>query len=319
MFKLFGSQERQTSHIFQLMAGAASLVAGLSLAVSGVAAGQDDTAEAGPALYVVEDEDSTVYVFGTFHLLPPELEWRTETFDAAFASADTLYLEADVASPEGQAAARALIPQLAFNEPGVTLRSLVSEESVGNVSEFLTGLGLSPDAVLTSLDPMKPWFASLSLAVLGIQAAGFDPNAGVERVLSEEAIEAGMDFGFFETAEQQLRFFADMPMELQISQFEVNALELLQLQEGVTSLVEAWAGGDLEALTEMMNGAMRETSPEVYEVIIVRRNENWIPDIEEILAGSGTQFIAVGALHLPGEHGVIPLLEEAGYTVRRVQ
>ena len=298
-----------------------TLVTIIFIAASGRSEAQVDYAsiEASPALYVVEDADSTVYIFGTFHLLPPSLDWRTDEFDAAFLEAETLYLEADVANPEGQAAAQALIPQLGFNEPGVTLSSLVSETALDNVRTFAGTLGLPGDALIANLEPLQPWLASLNLAVLGIRSVGFDANAGVEMILSAEAMESGKAFGFFETAEQQLRFFADMPMELQVEQFESGSIELLSLQDGVTSLVEAWATGDLDTLEEMMNGAMLETSPELYDTIIVSRNENWIPEIEAILEGSGTQLIAVGALHLPGDHGVIPLLEANGHRVTRIQ
>lgn len=321
MFNLINGQDDHKTRPAPWQAIMMSLVSIVVLALPAKAVAQSDFAdiEASPALFVVEDEDSTVYLFGTFHLLPPALDWRTEAFDAAFDESDTLYLEADVISPETQTVAQALIPQLGFNEPGVTLSSLVSQDALDNVAQFADSIGVPADALITNMEPLKPWLASLQLAVMGIQSAGFAPNAGADIVLATQASEDGKSFGYFETIEEQLRFFADMPMDLQIAQFEVGTVELLNLQDGVTELVGAWATGDLDVLTEVMNGAMLETSPELYDTIIVRRNERWVPEIEAILDGSGTTFIAVGALHLPGEHGVIPLLEEAGYTVSRIQ
>ncbi len=82
-------------------------------------------------------------------------------------------------------------------------------------------------------------------------------------------------------------------------------------------MVRAWATGDVEALDEYVNGDLREDEPEVYEAVIVQRNRNWIPQIEAVLEGEGTVFIAVGAGHLPGDEGVIELLRDQGYEVVR--
>ena len=121
----------------------------------------------------------------------------------------------------------------------------------------------------------------------------------------------------FETVEEQLRFFADMPMEIQLADFEIGVREMVEQPDVLTELVQAWAAGDMAQLDAIFSDAMRESSPELFERLIVARNEAWIPQIEEVLAGSDDALVAVGAGHLPGEHGVIALLEAQGYTVTR--
>lgn len=272
--------------------------------------------EANPALWSISDEDSTVYLFGTVHLLPPQLVWKTPAVEAALNDADWVYLETDAYSAEAQAEMAALIPQLGLNEPGVMLSGLISDEAKTDLARYATSLGLPPQALLTQVEPLKPWLASLTLALTHIQSQGYDPQSGVESKIVQSA--GDKSFGYFETVEQQLRFFADMPLDVQVSDFEVSVREIVEDPEFLTELVQAWASGDMDEVDQMFNDTMREDSPESFQAIIVDRNIAWTPQIVNVLAGSEDAFIAVGAGHMPGDHGVIALLEAQGLTVTRL-
>ncbi|XBQ16929.1 MAG: TraB/GumN family protein [Oceanicaulis sp.] len=287
-------------------------------ALAGAAQAQTDYAaiEADPALWAISDEDNTVYLFGTVHILPPELDWKTDEIRAAIDSADIVYFEADATSEAAQAEAQALIPQLGLNAPGVTLSSLISEEAKEDMAIIAGRLGAPAEALAAQMDPMQPWLASLTLAVLQIQAGGYDPQSGVEYAIADYVGEDA-EYGYFETLEQQLRFFADMPMEIQIADFEVGVAQMVEDPDMLSELVQAWAVGDMDTVDRLMNEGMRDSSEELFQTLIVQRNEDWIPQIEAVLAGDQDAFIAVGAGHMPGDHGVIALLEAAGHTVER--
>lgn len=299
----------------------AGVAAGLVLyaAATGLAEAQTDYAaiEADPAIWSISDDDSTVYLFGTVHILPPELDWRTEAVDAALADSQVIYFEADAISPEAQAQTQALIPQLGLNAPGVTLTSLISEEAQADMAVIAERIGAAPEALAAQMDPLQPWLASLTLAVLQIQSAGYDPQSGVEYQLAGEAEAAGKAFGYFETIEEQLRFFADMPMETQIADFEVGLEQMVEEPDVLSELVQTWAVGDMGAIDRAFNEDMRAASADLYDILIVQRNRNWIPEIEALLASDQNAFVAVGAGHMPGENGVIALLEAQGYEVTR--
>ena len=307
--------------IKKLLKGAAAFIAGVGCGavLASIAVAQTDYAaiESDPAIWTVSDEDSTVYILGTVHILPPELNWRSPAVEAALARAQIVYFEADVLSPEAQAQTQALVPQLGLNAPGVTLSSLISEEAKGHIATIAGNLGAPAELLQAQIDPLQPWLASLTLAVLQIQAGGYDPESGVEQQLTFVAQEAGKRFGYFETVEQQLRFFADMPLEVQVADFEIGVRQMVEEPEILTELVQAWAAGDMAELDRIFNTAMRDSSPELFQRLIVDRNIAWIPQIEAALAGSDDALIAVGAGHLPGEFGVIALLEAEGYTVTR--
>ncbi len=296
----------------------AGLAAGISLC-AGAAHAQTDYAaiEADPALWSISDEDSTVYLFGTVHILPPELEWRTDDIEAAFADAEIVYFEVDALSEDAQAEMQALIPQLGRNAPGVTLSSMISEEARGHVATIAERIGAPPDAFMTRLDPLQPWLASVQMTVLQMQASGYEAGSGAEAALSADAEAAGKSRAYFETVEEQLRFLSDSPIEVQVADFEVSVEQMVEEPQLLTELVQAWAVGDMDHIDRLINDDMRETSPELYERIIIQRNRNWIPQIVEALEGSDDAFVAVGAGHMPGPDGVIALLEAEGLDVAR--
>ncbi|WP_323760675.1 TraB/GumN family protein [Maricaulis sp.] len=296
------------------LTGAALLAGGALLSSTALAQTADYASiEADPAIWHLSDADSEVYIFGTFHLLPRSLEWRTDEIRALVASADALYLEADVHSPESQAAMQPLVMQYGLNPPGVTLSSLLSESGNAALADLAPSLGFAP----AMLEPMRPWLAQLALAVGQMQALGLDPNAGVELVLLGMVQGSDTRMGYFETAEQQIGFLAGMPDDAQARAFEQGLEDMAELPAMMDTLVTAWATGDMETLDAEVIAGMRDGAPEAYQTLIVQRNQNWIPQIAEIMDGEGTVLIAVGAAHLPGENGVIALLREQGYQVTR--
>ena len=291
-----------TSRIRQLASAtlSAALLAGGALLAPAAQAQQADYSqiEADPAIWHLSDADSDVYVFGTFHILPPSLEWLTPEIRDLLASADTLYLEADVHSAESQALLQQLVMQHGLNPQGVTLSSQLSESANAALAELAPTIGFAP----AMLEPMRPWLAQVMLAVGQMQALGLDPNSGAETRLLAQVQGTSTQMGYFETPAEQIGFLAGMPDDVQAQAFEQGLEDLAELPQMLELLVTAWAMGDMDVLDREINTSMRDEAPEAYQVMIVGRNENWIPQIAEIMDGEGTVFIAVGAAHLPGEH-----------------
>ncbi|WP_300544084.1 TraB/GumN family protein [Maricaulis sp.] len=299
------------------LAAGTALLAGLLAAAPGASAQPHATdyaaIDADPALWRVSDADSDIYIFGTFHILPAELEWKTEDVMTAVEMAGTIYLEADVHSPEAQQQMQALIPQYGLNPAGTTLSSMLDEETQALLAEIAPSVGATP----VMLDPMRPWLAQIVLAVGQMQQMGFDPNAGVELALISHVADRDMQFGYFETAEQQIGFLSGLPDDIQVRFLAEGLEDMERMPQLVDDMVRAWATGDMAALDALINDDMREDAPELFEAIIAERNRAWVPQILDILDGEGTVFIAVGAGHLPGDAGVIELLRDRGLTVTR--
>ena len=264
-----------------------------------------------PALWTLTDEDTTIYLFGTVHLLKPELEWRTPEFDAALEASEVVYTEADVLSPDAQAEAQSLVMDLGMLDGGETLTGILDDDAEREVEEALDIVGLP----MAALDPMEPWMAGITLSQVAVMNQGYTPGAGVESVVIGEAQDAGKELAYFETVEEQLDFFANLPEDDQVAFLVAGAEAIEDDPEMLDRLVAEWAEGDVQGLGDMMSDVDAFGSQAVYDTLLVERNRNWIPQIEAILEEPGTFMVAVGAGHLAGDDSVIVMLRDKGYEV----
>ena len=264
----------------------------------------------GPALWKVADEDTTIYLFGTVHVLPKDLEWYDATIAEAFDSSGTIVTEIPMdAASEAQMAqltqAKGMLPA------GTTLRSLLNAEQTAAYTAAMGKIGIPVEA----FDPVKPWLAGLTLSILPLMQQGYDPNSGVEKVLLAKA--EGKEKGALETAEFQLGIFDGMTQEAQVAFMMEAATGIDEVKPMLDRMVAEWAKGDADRLAEVMNEGMSD--PAVAEALLYKRNANWAEWIDTRLDTPGTVFIAVGAGHLAGAKSVQDYLAQKGIAVTRVK
>ena len=291
---------------------------GLALLLGSVPAVAQDAASAplpraegqGPALWVVRDADSTLYLFGTIHMLRPTTAWGAERVDRAFAAASHLIMEVD--SPEDQGALLPFIREHGLS-PDRPLSSLLTDEEFAALDAAARTIGTQAGA----MDPMRPWLAGVTVQSASIISAGYAPESGVEPVLKARAAAAGMTVSGFETPDEQIRMLAGFPEEGQLNYLRRSLADFGKAQTEIDRLVDAWATGDVETIRLISVDPMRAT-PVLYETLLVRRNTNWANQIQTLMEGSGTVFIAVGALHLAGDDSVQEILQARGVEVERV-
>lgn len=262
----------------------------------------------GPALWRLSDQDSEIWLLGTAHMLPPDLAWQTPKIEAALAAADTVMFETPI-DDAGKQDIGKLAAVYGRNPPGVTLSSLLTPADRETLARVCKAVNADPAA----LEDAKPWLAAVGLSVSYVVAKGFDPNAGAEQVLDAKA--ADKKRAYFETGEQQIRFFADLPIGAQVEFLRATLAEIETQDEDLVPMNKAWARGDTAKLAGYFAKMDKELSPQVYNTLIRDRNERWVTQIREIMAGSGKTFIAVGAAHLIGEGSVVTLLRKQGYKV----
>jgi uncharacterized protein YbaP (TraB family) len=265
----------------------------------------------GPALWVIRDADSTIYLFGTVHVLRPTTAWQTDTVDAALDSASRLILE--VANPDDQAAAMPLIQQYGIS-PQTPLSSLLTAQELTALDEAARTIGLSG----AQLDPLRPWLAALTLSVAPLTRAGYDPQSGVDLLLKARAEAAGKPVSGFETLDEQIRILANFPEDGQLAFLRSTLEEFEDATVELDRLVTAWSEGDVATINEVGVVPMRDESALMHQSLLVNRNINWAGQIQTLLDGSGTVFIAVGAAHLAGADSVQAQLAQRGITAERV-
>jgi uncharacterized protein YbaP (TraB family) len=267
-------------------------------------------AQAEPAIWVVKGPHATVYLFGTIHALDKDHPWHSPKIDAAIKDSGTLWLE--IPNVDDAAAMQPLLLELGM-DMGHPLSSKLTPDELAKLNKAATGLP-GGEALL---EPMKPWLAGMLISLAPIMQAGYDPNSGVELQLKPEFTQANKPVKGFETAEQQIHYFADMSDKAQLD-FLTSELDDADTAMGkFKELVAAWYAGDVVKLDALNNEDFRDKHPDLFQLLVVKRNQNFTAQIQQLLKGDGVSFVAVGAGHLVGKEGVPAMLEKAGYKVTR--
>jgi len=269
-------------------------------------------AAAEPALWAIKDGRSTIYLFGTFHLLDPAMHWQSPKIKKAFGASADLWLElTDGDDPSTQQ----LIASLGL-DAAHPLSSKLSPEDLARLDSSAKAVGIG--AGEKQLEPMRPWMAAMSLALVSIKQAGFDPQKGADHILKGEAVAAGKPLRAFETMPQQLHLFADLPPALELEILQSSVDEAAEIPAKAKDMAKAWLGGDVPAIAKLFAEMDDPKYRAVYQVLIIDRNQAWATKLAERLkTGSGTSFVAVGAGHLAGPDSLIVALAQRGIKVER--
>lgn len=280
--------------------------------VAGLLAALSLTAHGEPPAWVVTDEDSRIVLFPTVHALPEGLDWKSDALVEVIETSEEVWTE--IGDPNDPSLADE-IPQLIATyglSPDTPLSARLTPEQASDLAEATATLGI-PAA---SLDPMKPWLAALMMTQTELAAAGITGERGVESVLS--GVFGDRPVRQLETAKQQTLMLAELDMETQID-FLMTAVETTgTAAERLQQITEDWAEGDVSGMDTELLAEMRADFPELYDIIFTDRNAAWTDILVEELAGSGTDFVAVGAGHLVGADSVPSMLTARGYDVQRV-
>jgi hypothetical protein len=266
-----------------------------------------------PALWSVADADTTIYLFGTIHLLPENYKWRTATFDQAIDNSQQLVVETIIDDKDPTKIMSAM-SSLAFSPGLPPLADRVPPAKRAALAAAIKRSGFPPQA----LDRMETWAAAFILLGNQFRDLGLKNQEGVEAVLRNAFTAKGKPIGELETNLEQLGFFDTLPEKAQRDLLEGAISPTADMDKDFGGMLAAWSRGDVKAIARTFNHDLA-ASPELSQALIKRRNENWTKWIEQRMASPGSVLIAVGAGHLAGKDSVVEMLKKDGYRVRQVQ
>ena len=286
-----------------------------ALAVTGCAATRANVAVSGPpqpAVWAIRDADSTMYFFGAIHLRKRGAPWGGPVAERALGQAARVWTEVEI-DPARDAEVQTVVGRYGF-DPVHPLSSRMTPARIAQMHAAAAGIGMAPAA----LDAMKPWLASLTLTVVPMIQAGYDPQSGVDRTIDRLAEASGKTMRWFETGEEQIRFLAGMSDPLQVAMLNESLDDVGKGTGDLTRMEAAWEVGDDATLARDMVADMRREYPELYNVMLKNRNAAWTEVLSREMAGSGVDFIAVGAAHLVGPDSVLAMMRARGFAVERI-
>lgn len=253
---------------------------------------------------VTDDEGRQNWLLGTVHSEDPRLlELRPELMQA-LGEADRLALEL---VPNSSMLSR--LNEAMHYERG-RLDEVLEPELYQQVVLLMNDdYGMGEPAVRR----MRPWAVAMTLSMPPPQTGLF-----MDLALSFRASGMGKDVVALETLDEQLAFLEGLDKSLQVKLLRQAVADHALIPELFEQLISTYLSGDLEKLEAQSReqlGLLDEAIVEHFnQVGLIDRNRVMLERSEEWLAAGGL-IIAVGALHLPGEDGLIKLLRQAGWTV----
>jgi uncharacterized protein YbaP (TraB family) len=264
-----------------------NLLVAAALAAATASAPPPPPATSGPAMFVVHDSDTTVYIFGTFHALDGRTQWFDRDVKDAFEKSDELVLET-------------LIPE----KPAQPLSF---------------GPGFRPPSVT----PSASFLATTRMAISAGQAQGMQVDNGADMVLRHQAEAEGKPVEGLETLQFQIDMFNHMPSNADAPKAAAHSSErtepspMASLSKAMADMQSAWKRGDQSVFVRMLD-QLKTASPDTYRMMFTERNARWADWIAGRMQTPGVVFVAVGAGHLAGKDSVLVRLAELGIPSARL-
>jgi uncharacterized protein len=257
-----------------------SLVAAALAAASPASAPAAQATDA-PAMFVVRDTDTTVYIFGTFHALDGRSQWFGPHVRDAFEQSGELVLET-------------LVPERP--QPGQIAAPLRAP----------------------SVIPSASFLATTRLAINAGKAQGMQVGNGADMVLRRVAEAEGKPVEGLETLQLQIDMFSRLPATPAVLRTQSSATGSMDsLSRAMGEMQAAWKRGDQSVFVRML-GQLQQASPDTYRMMFTERNVRWADWIRARMQAPGTVFVAVGAGHLAGPDSLLVRLAERGIPSQRV-
>lgn len=246
-------------------------------------------ADADPAIFVVRDADTTVYVFGTFHALDGQADWFNDQVKDAFDQSGELVLET-------------VIPET----PAPPAMSEASREQFRSLT----------------VTPSASFLATTRMAINAGRAQGMQVSNGADMVLRRAAERDGKRVEGLETLESQLIMFTRMPAPRPAPPPRAGAPveqsnAMGSLSNAMVEMQSAWKRGDQSVFVRML-GQLEQGSPQTYRMMFTDRNARWADWIAARMQTPGTVFVAVGAGHLAGKDSLLVHLAQQGIESARI-
>lgn len=245
------------------------------------------------------------YLFGTIHIICKSDFVMDDRITSAFESAEQLILELDMSDPELQTK----MQQVSLNPEMKNIKSEMEESEAAALDAFLLK---NYGAGLAQLGILKPFVLSSMVLLKALPCTEIE---SYETFFTSKAAEANIPLAGLETVEFQVGIFDQIPQDLQLEELG-KLVTNNDSQRELQNMMSAYQSEDIDALDKVMNDS--EMMSDYRSILLDDRNKSWVPKMEEAMKRNSV-FVAVGAGHLGGEFGLIPLLRKAGYSVEPIK
>lgn len=263
---------------------------------------------AAPALWSATKAGQQLWLFGSIHLADKRLTSLPAPLLHSLQQSEQLFLEVD----QDTLSPSTLAPFLTMS-PGDSWHDRLGTPLADELTLAINDMALSP---LTSL---PPWFAVLQLTQARAQSLGFTSDQGVDMQVMRLAKQRQLPIRGLESPDVVFSMLASLPERQLEADFVRHTLnELNDLQPHLERLLDTWQSGDEQALLSLLRTEQSLSLNRFIEQdLLLSRNRLWLDHLES--QAPQKALLVVGALHLYGEHGLLKLLEQDGYTLNKIK
>ncbi len=265
------------------------------------------------SVWKVTNGENTVYFGGTVHILKAENFPLPSEYDKAYAASDKLVFESDIEGMQSPAFQQQMMSKVVLTD-GTSLQTRLNQDTYAALKTYLDSKGMP----ILNFNSLKPSMVALTITMLEYQANGFDQD-GVDKTFSTKAKADGKPVEWFESVDEQLAFIVNLGGDDDNAIINYTLDEIDNLPTLIDDMLVSWKAGDLQKLNDTIVEEMAISSPQMYDDLIVQRNNNWMPKIMRMLGDKPTEFVLVGAAHLAGKDSIFAKLEAKGYKVTKVK
>jgi uncharacterized protein YbaP (TraB family) len=282
-------------------------------------AGQKKIFKARPALWQIQGNkipaNNKIYLFGSYSLLPNNLQWYEGKVKEAFEGSDELVLEVIVTDAIQEEATRMVVKHGVMKNKRKSISRLINRKRYKKLIKYSKKLLKIQERIVKAL---KPWVLSNELIVERSRDFGIDLNDGAGRVLRSKAIEKKIPITGLETLREIWGMFMDLDLDLQVKMLNSTIDDLDDFNIELNDFIKVWASGDKNRITEKFMNEMNKYEG-LIEPMILDRNHYWMPVLEKFFRNGKNTFLSVNITNLIGPYSLIRILEDDGYKVTKVQ
>jgi uncharacterized protein YbaP (TraB family) len=264
------------------------------------------------SVWKVSSDQHSVYIGGTIHILAPEDYPLPTEYAQAFAAANKLVFETDMAAVNSVEFQHKMMAKMTYS-PGTTIDQVLDAKTYTALHQHLT-LRQIPIAAVAN---MKANLLAITLSVIELQRMGFT-SIGVDQYYANLAVEKGKPQAWLESPDEQIAFLANMGNGDENAMIEYSLRDIENMPDSMAQLRSTWLAGDMPAMAAVAIVPFKAEYPNIYQDLLVTRNNKWLPQIESMLKDDTVELILVGTLHLAGPDSLLQTLAARGYKVEKL-
>lgn len=280
-------------------------------------------------LWQVEKGGHRSYVVGTVHFPDPRLNALVDQVAALIGETDQLFLELTKEEDEVLGQKLETDPSLILLPDGATLIDELGEENWAEVAAKLKELGIPPFTAAR----FQPWILGFTLSIPKCATKALQRGAlGLDRLLEKEAINLELPRQSLDDVDQLLHLLTSDPIDKQIADLKAGIESgVLDQEDTPADVLNLYFDEQVQLIWTHMEyqsqraalkrgvdwGDVQQQLGQMEQALIIQRNQSWMRVLAQEL-GAKPSTVVVGALHFPGENGLLLMLEQSGFSVTRI-